>query len=70
MTTKFIAGCKYHHRKSLDTYIEVLKVEDHDEHFYLIVMMRKKSNDEILGDKEVGFCVLRDSLHEWNPWLK
>lgn len=70
MTTKFLKNCKYVHRKCLDTYIEVLEAEDFEEHFSLIVVWRKKSNDAILTEEPHKICVLRNSLHEWNPWQK
>lgn len=70
MTTRFIKGCKYTHRKHMDVYIQVEAVEDFEDYFKLAIIWRKRSNDEILNKSAHIVCISRNNLHEWNPWLK
>ena len=65
MVTRFIAGCKYTHEKSMDVYFFVDVVNEYDDYFTLGVIWKKKSNNSILIKEIQKVSILKSSLREW-----
>lgn len=70
MTSKFMKDSNYHHRNTPDCYIHVLEVGEYEDHFKLLIIWREKKTNKPVFDRAFVTHVLRNSLHEWNPWLK
>jgi hypothetical protein len=70
MIRAFIEGCKYKNMYWKDAFIEVLKAEDKEEYWHLVIMWKDEKTEKPLLDRALTIDLYKDKMTEWHSWQR